>query len=74
MHVTSFAQDIRPLFRDKDVQAMKFRFDLSSYQDVKDNVDGILDTVTEGSMPCDEPWSEEQVATLNAWISEDFPE
>ena len=26
---SSFARDIRPLFRDRDVQSMKFAFDLS---------------------------------------------
>lgn len=72
--MTSFANDIRPLFRDKDIQAMKSRFDLSSYQDVKDNADGILETVTDASMPCDQTWSPEQIATLEAWISEGFPE
>lgn len=72
--MTSFATDIRPLFRDKDVQSMKTQFDLSSYQDVKDNADGILETVADGSMPCDQTWSAPQVATLKTWISEGFPE
>ena len=72
--MTSFATDVRPLFRDKDVQSMKSMFDLSRYQDVKDNADGILDTVANGSMPCDQTWSPGQIATLTAWISEGFPE
>ena len=72
--MTSFATDIRPLFRDKDVQSMKSMFDLSRYQDVKDNADGILETVANGSMPCDQAWSPEQVSTLRAWISEGFPQ
>jgi hypothetical protein len=72
--VTSFAADIRPLFREKDVASMSFMFDLGRYEDVKDNADGILDTVESGSMPCDRTWSPEQVATLRAWISEGFPE
>lgn len=72
--MTSFANDIRPLFREKDVKAMNFRFDLSDYGDVKENADGILETVESGSMPCDEPWGPEQVETLKTWISEGFPE
>lgn len=72
--MTSFASDIRPLFRDQDVKAMRFRFDLSSYEDVKANADGILETVADGSMPCDESWSGEQVAMLEAWINEGCPE
>lgn len=72
--MTSFATDIRPLFRDKDVQSMKSMFDLSRYKDVRDNADDILKTVETGSMPCDQTWSPERVATLRAWISEGFPE
>lgn len=72
--MTSFATDVRPLFRDKDVQSMKSMFDLSRYQDVKNNADDILETVAKGSMPCDQTWSAEQIATLEAWISEGFPE
>ena len=71
--MSSFAHDIRPLFRDKDVQNMRFRFDLSSYDDVKQHADAILGTVEDGSMPCDQPWTPEQVAALKAWIEEGFP-
>ena len=72
--MTSFATDIRPLFRDKDVKSMKSMFDLSSYQDVKDNAAGILETAANGSMPCDQTWSPEQIDTLKAWINEGCPE
>ena len=37
----SFARDIRPLFRDRDIGAMSSMFDLSSYEDVRANADGI---------------------------------
>jgi hypothetical protein len=72
--MTSFATDIRPPFRDKDIRSMKSMFDLSRYEDVKDNADGILETVENGSMPCDQTWSPEQASTLKTWISEGFPE
>ncbi len=72
--MASFASDIRPLFRDKDIQAMTFMFDLSRYDDVKENADGILETVTNGSMPCDQAWSAEQVSSFKAWMGEGFPE
>ena len=72
--MTSFATDILPLFREKDIHSMKSMFDLSRYQDVKDNADGILETVTSGSMPCDQAWTSEQVSTLGSWISEGCPE
>jgi hypothetical protein len=34
-----FERDIRPLFRDKDVQSMSSAFDLSSDEDVRANAD-----------------------------------
>jgi hypothetical protein len=39
---TSFANDIRPLFRAKDINAMKKAFDLSDYDDVRSHADVIL--------------------------------
>ena len=33
----SFSGDIRPLFRDKDVEEMRFAFDLNNYDDVRSN-------------------------------------
>ena len=71
--MTSYASDIRPLFRDKDVDEMSFAFDLASYDDVKDNASAILDRLSDGSMPCDEPWSEDRVALFREWIEEGFP-
>src|ERR1039458_1038617 len=54
----SFAKDIRPLFRDSpDVDTMKeFGLDLSSYDDVKAQAEGIHARLEDGSMPCDEAW------------------
>ncbi len=72
--MSSFANDIRPLFRDKDVKSMRSMFDLSSYDDVKEHADGILETVENGSMPCDQRWTPEQVAVLKGWIDDGFPE
>jgi hypothetical protein len=37
----SFARDILPLFRKKDVDEMRFAFDLSVYDDVQNNASGI---------------------------------
>jgi hypothetical protein len=71
--MTSFANEVRPLFRDKDVQSMKFMFDLSSHSDVRDNAADILETVENGSMPCDQPWTPTQVSLLKTWIDEGCP-
>ena len=68
----SFASDIRTLFRDSpDVEAMKsFGLDLSSYADVKAQAEGILERLEDGSMPCDEPWPQEQIAKFKQWMDD----
>lgn len=71
--MTSFARDIAPLFRQSDVDAMRWMFDLSDYDDVRDHADEILDVVESGSMPCDEPWPTERVEVLRSWTAEDCP-
>lgn len=63
----SFEQDIKPLFRDKDVKAMSYAFDLGSYEDVKEHAEGILEQLESGDMPCDEPWPAEQVDLYRRW-------
>ncbi len=67
---TSFAKDIRPLFRAKDINSMKNAFDLSSYDDVRAHADAILGRVSAGSMPCDGPWPREQVDVFSRWVEE----
>ncbi len=64
----SFAADIRPLFREDDVEAMSFAFDLASYDEVRENAEEIYDRLADGSMPCDTAWPDEDVARFRAWI------
>jgi hypothetical protein len=68
-----FEQDIRPLFRDKDVESMASAFDLSSYDDVKANADAILERLSNGSMPCDGAWPEQHVALFREWMHDGGP-
>jgi hypothetical protein len=70
----SFERDIRPLFRDEDVDAMAFAFDLASYEDVSDNADEIHIRLAEGTMPCDEPWAPEQIQRFRAWMDAGMPQ
>ena len=63
-----FERDIRPLFRDKDVESMSSAFDLSSYEDVRANADKILATVADGAMPCDGRWPDERVELFRGWV------
>lgn len=68
-----YMRDIRPLFRDKDVRAMSKTFDLASYDDVRANADRILARLSDGSMPCDGPWSQERVELFRRWVDADCP-
>ena len=43
-----FESEIRPLFREKDVQSMAAKFDLASYDDVKASAEAILAGGLEG--------------------------
>jgi len=69
MGTLSFVSDIRPLFRDKDINAMKaFGIDLSSYEDVKKRAQHIYARLSEKKMPCDGPWSENNVQKFKEWM------
>ena len=69
----SFEADVRPLFRERDVAAMRAFFDLSSYDDVRANAEAIWRRVVEGSMPCDAMWPEQHVELLRRWIDTGMP-
>src|SRR5262249_30811520 len=56
-----FESDIKPLFNERDRGSMRSHFDLWSYDDVSQNADAILQTVSTGSMPCYGQWPSEQV-------------
>jgi hypothetical protein len=69
----SFEQDIKPLFRERDRDSMKWAFDLWSYDDVAGNDDAILGKLKDGSMPCDGAWPDEQVALFQRWVEAGTP-
>jgi CDGSH-type Zn-finger protein/truncated hemoglobin YjbI/ferredoxin len=64
----SFENHIKPLFRSRDQQSMKFAFDLWSYDDVKANAQAILDRLDKGTMPCDGAWPPEQITAFERWL------
>jgi hypothetical protein len=69
----SFERDIRPLFRDGDIDAMSWAFDLASYDDVRANAEEIYERLADGSMPCDRPWPSEDVGRFRSWIDAGSP-
>jgi hypothetical protein len=68
----SFANDIRPLFRDSpDIDSMKeYGLDLSSYKDVRGQAGAIYARLKDGSMPCDGAWPVEQIGLFKQWMDD----
>jgi hypothetical protein len=64
----SFERDIRPLFREGDIESMSFAFDLSSYDDTRQNAEAIYGRLAAGTMPCDGAWQADDVNRFRAWI------
>jgi tyrosinase len=74
--VVSYANDIRPLFTDEDVEHMldvNPDLDLSSYDAVKANAQDIYGVLSSGDMPPGDPWPEENVAKFKQWMDENYP-
>ena len=69
-----FASDIKPLFREKDRDAMESSFDLWDYEDVKESATAILTVLEGGEMPCDGAWPPEHVARFRAWVEAGMPQ
>jgi hypothetical protein len=69
----TYDQDIRKLFRDRDIQSMSFAFDLSSYDDVRANAEAIYEKLAAGTMPCDGRWPAEDVERFRTWIDNGSP-
>jgi hypothetical protein len=69
----SFERDIRPLFREEDVESMSGHFDLSSYEEVRDHAEAIHARLAEGSMPCDGAWPADSVERFGQWMDAGLP-
>ena len=70
----SFAQHIKPLFRERDRESMEFAFDLWDVDDVKSNADAILRRLRDGTMPCDGSWSSDKIELFGRWIAAGKPD
>ncbi|HEX9200708.1 MAG TPA: hypothetical protein VF865_14185 [Acidobacteriaceae bacterium] len=71
-----FAADIRPLFRDGDIECMKsMGIDLDDpvWMCVSANAQLVYGTPSGGSMPPDEPWPADRVALFKTWMDAGCP-
>jgi hypothetical protein len=64
----SFSQHIKPLFRQRDIDAMKRAFDLRKHADVSLHAEAIFSRLSDGSMPCDSPWPSVNIELFRKWI------
>jgi hypothetical protein len=69
----SFEENIKPLFRERDRDSMRFAFDLWSRDDVSTHADAILERLEDGTMPCDGAWPAERLAVFRGWIDAGKP-
>jgi hypothetical protein len=80
MTMTSFQTDIRPLFTDRDIQAMSKAFNLASYNDVKahaaaiyDRIRGIGGAVMPPPPPRGEgPWPQARIQLFAQWMADGY--
>ena len=70
----SFEADIKPLFRPMDHESMAWAFDLTSYDEVKENATAILERLQDGSMPCDGAWPSANVDLFQRWVDAGTPQ
>ena len=66
-----FEQHIKPLFRARDRNSMRFAFDLWSHEDVTKHADAILERLQKGTMPCDGAWPDDRIAVFDRWANSD---
>jgi hypothetical protein len=79
--LTSFETDIRPLFTERDIQAMSKAFNLASYDDVKthaaaifDRIRGIGGAVMPPPPPKGEgPWAQARINLFAKWVTDGCP-
>ncbi len=75
---TSYKQDIRPLFTDRDIQGMIKGFNLASYDEVKTHAAAIYDRIRGiggAVMPPPPPrgegqWPQERIELFAKWIAD----
>jgi hypothetical protein len=76
---TSFGRDIRPLFTQRDIQAMSKAFNLASYDEVKKHAAAIYDRIQGiggAVMPPprgEGPWPQKNIELFGRWIAEGYP-
>jgi hypothetical protein len=72
----SFASDIRPLFRDEDVECMEsmgVALHDAAWMCVPANAQSVYGAVSGGTMPPDEAWTADRVSLFKEWMDAGCP-
>jgi hypothetical protein len=69
----TFAAHVKPLFRERDRESMRFAFDLFAHDEVSAHAAEILARLKAGTMPCDGAWPPERIDVLERWIAAGTP-
>ena len=72
----SFGTDIRPLFRDEDVNCMTSMgvpLDDAAWMCLPANAQLVYGAVADGSMPPDDPWPADRVSLFKEWMDAGYP-
>jgi hypothetical protein len=73
----SFVTDIRPLFREGDIQCMApsgVKLDDPAWMCIPANALSVYDQVSAGAMPPDTPWPTNQISLFKKWMDEGCPD
>jgi len=72
----SFVNDIRPLFRDGDIQCMGpsgVKLDDPTWMCVHANAQSVYFQISTGAMPPDAPWPPDRVSLFKRWMDAGCP-
>ncbi|NES04200.1 MAG: hypothetical protein F6K22_15975 [Okeania sp. SIO2F4] len=66
--------DIRPLFRDFDVETLQQldRINLDDVENVRANAEKLRERLNKGSLPYDACWSDDRIELFNRWIDSEM--
>jgi hypothetical protein len=79
--VTSFREDILPLFSELDINGMRRAFDLTDYEAVKAHARAIKDRIRGIGGPVmppppprgDGPWAQSRIDLFDRWVADGCP-
>ena len=72
----SYGADIRPLFREEDIDcmgSMGIQLGNPAWMSVPANAQEVYRVVADGSMPPDDPWPADRVALFKQWMDAGCP-